>query len=152
MKNIMWKIIRFGENFDCIMFDWSTSFALSIHTYISFHSFALVTTLWYLPSMFLMHLSKLNLFYLIKFKLKENLSKINFRPNRFSALNHFNFWFFFIQLVTRLMGVLFTCANMNIYAKKPLDLLKSVPAKHWSLDVSVFISLFEFLRFIFLNF
>jgi hypothetical protein len=58
-----------------------------------------------------------------------------FKPNRFNVLSHVHFYFVLIILIIQLVATLFTCANMNRSALKPLELLRNVPSKYWSNDV-----------------
>jgi hypothetical protein len=58
------------------------------------------------------------------------------RPNRITALSHGYFWFYIVFLTFRTMAVLFAAAGLNEACKKPLNYIREVPSRFWSLDVS----------------
>jgi hypothetical protein len=59
-----------------------------------------------------------------------------FKPNFFNILSYVHFYSVLIVVGVQLFATLFTCANMNRKALKTLELLRNVPAKFWSTDVS----------------
>lgn len=60
------------------------------------------------------------------------------KSTRLNALDHIYFWFFAATMVTRIGGVLWTCAQLNNAAIKPIEMIVKVPSKYWTLDVSAF--------------
>jgi hypothetical protein len=65
------------------------------------------------------------------------------KSKRLNAMGDVYFWFFMMTMVTRIVGVLMACAQLNKSAIKPLELIPKVPSKYWTLDVSQkFIKLF----------
>ncbi|KAG5682212.1 hypothetical protein PVAND_011578 [Polypedilum vanderplanki] len=66
-----------------------------------------------------------------------------FKPNRFNLLSHIHFYFVLIILAIQLIATLFTCANMNRSALKPLETLRNIPSKYWSIDFKILQHLIE---------
>lgn len=60
------------------------------------------------------------------------------KSTRINALDHIYFWFFVATMMSRIGGVLMTCAQLNSAAMKPLELISKVPSKYWTLDVRLF--------------
>lgn len=61
------------------------------------------------------------------------------KSTRINALDQIYFWFFVSTMITRIGGVLMTCAQLNTEALKPLDMIAKVPSKFFTLDVRKFI-------------
>lgn len=59
-----------------------------------------------------------------------------FRPTRYNAINDAYFWFYITFLCFRTIVVLFASSSINEAARKPLDYIRNVPTKFWTLDVS----------------
>lgn len=57
------------------------------------------------------------------------------KSSRLNAMSDVYFWFFMMTMITRIGGVLMTCAELNKSAIKPLELIVRVPSKYWTLDV-----------------
>lgn len=58
------------------------------------------------------------------------------KSTRLNTMDQVYFWFFVATMVTRIGGVLLTCAQLNRAALTPLELITKVPSKYWTLDVS----------------
>lgn len=68
----------------------------------------------------------------------RQMINVNFipRPNRYNKLNDAYFWFYVLFLSFRTLSVLFFSAAMNEASKEPLNFIRNVPSKFWTLDVS----------------
>lgn len=58
------------------------------------------------------------------------------RPTRYNTINNVYFWFYVTFLFGRTIAVLFSSASINESAQKPLNFIRNVPTKYWTLDVS----------------
>jgi hypothetical protein len=73
----------------------------------------------------------------MKLNLERKLVRITeiSRPNRYNLINDIYFWFYIVFLAFRTFAVLFASANMNESARKPIELIRRVPTRYWSVDV-----------------
>jgi hypothetical protein len=49
--------------------------------------------------------------------------------------NNGDFWFFLMIFMIRNMFMLYTIAKMNESVKKPLEVIRNVPSRYWTIDV-----------------